>query len=194
MITLNESLYIAEGLIRKCYKHPTDENLCIKVCKLEDRAQNRFKKEIIYLTKIQKKQKNNIPYSRYLGTVETNLGTGHLYDLICDEATNELSKTLEFYLKNDNDELFQKKLEKAVFKLKDDMIHHKVFSNDLFSRNICCKIHKDDSIELIIVDGMGHRDFIPLADHITHFAKKKVNRWFEKSDFYTNGKVHRINT
>lgn len=35
-------------------------------------------------------------------------------------------------------------------------------------------------MEMIIIDGIGHRDFFPLADWFVYFARKKVNRAFEK--------------
>lgn len=186
MLTLTEELYIAEGLIRKCYKHPTDNNVCVKICKPTTRAESRLKKELLYLTKIQKNKSTDVPYAKFLGEIDTNLGTGYLYDMVCDEKSNELSKTLEYYLNKKNSNVFNTILEKAICDLKEKMIKYKVFSNDLNARNICCKYLANGGIELIIVDGMGHRDFLPLADYIKYFAKKKVNRWFDKSDFYTS--------
>ena len=39
-----------------------------------------------------------------------------------------------------------------------------------------CKILKDNTIQLIHIDGVGHRDFIPLVNWFSFFAKKKIKR------------------
>jgi hypothetical protein len=64
------------------------------------------------------------------------------------------------------------------------MIKHKIFTRDLRSRNICCRIiNEKNDIELVIVDGIGHRDFFPLADWFDFFSRKKVERTFDKWKF-----------
>ena len=63
------------------------------------------------------------------------------------------------------------------------MTIHKVFTRDLRSRNLCCKILKNNSIQIIIIDGIGHRDFFPFADLFNYFSKKKVDRTFKKWHF-----------
>lgn len=187
MLVLTEDLFIAEGLVKKCYSHPTETSLCIKICKPLDTAQINHEKELHYLNKIQKKNWNHLSFpffSRFLGTTKTNLGEGYIYDLVFDEVNGKKSKTLEFYVNNNNSAEFDTELQKSIETLKNQMIKSKVFARDLVARNICCKILKDNTIQLIIVDGMGHRDFIPVAEHLHFFAKKKVNRSFNKSDFY----------
>ncbi len=52
---------------------------------------------------------------------------------------------------------------------------------DLMGKNICCKILKNKSIELIIIDGVGHRDFIPLVEWFHFFTKRKINKIFYKN-------------
>ncbi len=187
MLVLTEDLFIAEGLVKKCYSHPSNINLCVKLCKPENKATKQLKKELNYLNKIQKKDCGNLSFpffSKFLGTVKTNLGEGYLYDLVFDETTGNNSKTLEFYLNNKNSNDFDTELKKAIDTLKNQMISNKVFANDLIARNICCKILRDNTLQLVIVDGMGHRDFFPIAEYLPYFAKKKVERRLSKSDFY----------
>jgi hypothetical protein len=187
MIILDESLFIAEGLVKKSYLHPSNTKLCIKLCKPIHKAKVHLEKELQYLNKIQKKNLKNLSYpffSNFLGTTETNLGKGYLYDLVYDETTNEKSRTLEFYLNNNNSSTFNIKLEQSIEVLRNEMIVNKVFAHDLVARNICCKVLKNGDLQLVIVDGMGHRDFFPVADYLSYFAKKKIDRRFIKSDFY----------
>ena len=70
-------------------------------------------------------------------------------------------------------------------RLKSEMIRHKVFVGDLRARNICVKILMDNTIELIVIDGIGHRDFFPLADWFEFFSRKKVERRFIKANLHS---------
>lgn len=184
MLKLSEDLYIGEGEIRKCYKHPQNEHLCLKIPR-EHVTREYTYKEIIYFNKLAKRNKAGYSYpfySDFHGEVETNLGQGQVFDLVIDETTGKIAKTLEYYL-TENTEIEDAKLWKALLELKEQMTIHKVFTRDLRSRNLCCKILKDTSIQIIIIDGIGHRDFFPFADLFHHFSKKKIDRTFEKWHF-----------
>ena len=180
MIEIKEQDYIAEGEIRKCYYHPTDQNLCVKIPKPQI-TQKYINKELIYFYKIA--NKTNFDYaffSNYKGKTNTTLGAGYLFDLIRDETTNNVSLTLRDYLEQKLNNISDVILIEALKELKKQMIKHKVFTRDLRPRNICCKILVDGTLQMIIIDGIGHRDFFPLADYFSYFAKKKVERSFEK--------------
>ncbi|WP_299228817.1 YrbL family protein [uncultured Psychroserpens sp.] len=183
MIIINDEDYIAEGFARKCYLHPDNNQLCIKIGKPEVEEVHLYK-EIKYYEKISKKDKNKFDYpfyAMYHGTVDTNYGEGFVYDLVKDETTLKISKTLLDYLLMDDSPFSDDQLFEAVQRLKHQMIKHRVFVGDCRARNICCQVLKDGSIQLVIIDGIGHRDFLPLADWFGYFAKKKVERRLVKS-------------
>ncbi|WP_425075649.1 YrbL family protein [Psychroserpens sp. S379A] len=182
MIQLSESDYLAEGLARTCYFHPENENLCIKIGKPDVEVSHLYK-EINYYKKINKKDASKFDYpfyAMYHGTIETNLGEGFVYDLVRDETSQEVSKTLIDYIRMKDSPIDDSVFDTSLKKLQDQMIKYKVFASDLRPRNLCCKILKDGSVEMIIVDGIGHRDFLPLGDWFHCFAKQKVERRFQK--------------
>lgn len=182
MIELSESDYLAEGLARTCYFHPEDENLCIKIGKPNVEVSHLYK-EINYYKKINKKDASKFDYpfyAMYHGSIETNLGEGFVYDLVRDETSQEVSKTLIDYIRMKGSPIDDSVFDTSLKKLQDQMIKYKVFASDLRPRNLCCKILKDGSVEMIIVDGIGHRDFLPLGDWFHCFAKQKVERRFQK--------------
>jgi hypothetical protein len=184
MIEINSENYIGEGEVRTCYEHPLNRNLCIKILKPEV-SKSYVLKETLYYRKISKRNYPNLKnlfYSDFKGEIETNLGLGHTFDLIRDETTGEISKTLEYYL-NNNTYLTDGIFEKAVFSLKKKMIEYKIFTRDLRARNLCCKLNADGTINLIIIDGIGHRDFFPISDYVHFFSKLKVERTFKKWHF-----------
>ena len=184
MIQLNDKHYIGEGEIRFCYEHPKNKALCIKIPRPETTIEY-TNKELLYFKKLSKRNKNKYGYSFYsdfYNEVETNMGKGQVFDLIRDETTGEISKTLEFYL-NNTSKISDEELDAALKKLKKQMINNKIFTRDLRARNICCKLNKNDSIAFVIIDGIGHRDFFPLADWFHFFSIKKVDRTFTKWGF-----------
>ena len=185
MLILKKDHYIGEGEIRLCYYHPDDMNLCVKIPR-ETTTRNYTLKEIKYFKKLSKRKKKNYSYkffSDFQGEVLTNHGLGQIFDLILDYDSKEVSKTLEYYLLHSNI-VSDDKIESALIKLKQMMIKHRVFTRDLRSRNICCRlINSKNDIELIIIDGIGHRDFFPLADWFYYFSRKKVERIFKRWKF-----------
>ena len=178
MITIESKHLVAEGVYQKCFRHPSDDNLCIKISK-KDIETSRVAYEVEYCEKISKKRIKKEDYqffSKFHGTVETNLGKGYVFDLIKDETTQEVSKTLEYYLLHPDPEISDKTLKIVYERLIQLMVKYKIIANDIRSKNICCKILEDKTIELIHVDGLGHRDFLPLVDWFSYFAKKKIER------------------
>jgi len=187
MIHLTEDHYIAEGLARICYQHPENLNLCIKIGKPNVEVAHLYK-EIKYFHKIKRKDisKYEYPfYAMYHGEIDTNLGVGFVYDLIKDEPTGEISLTLRHYLEMENSPISDTVFVTELNRLKQQMITHKVHVGDLRARNICVKLFKDNSIQLIVIDGLGHRDFFPLADWFHYFTKKKVERRFVKNKLHS---------
>ena len=184
MLILKEENLLAEGAIQKCYFHPNDERLCIKIDK--NLGDIRLVHEINYSKKISKKNFNTFDYpffAKHHKEIETNLGNGHVYDLVRDETTGNVSKTMSHYLLNKEENITDESLKNAFDRLIKMMIKHKVIANDLQSHNICCKILKNNTIEMVLIDGLGHRDFLPLVDWFSYFAQKKIERRLVKHHF-----------
>lgn len=178
MIRLENSHFIAEGVYQRCYEHPLNNDLCIKISK-ENGKTTRLANEIRYCKKVSTKRIKKTDYqffSKYHGTVETSLGKGYVFDLIKDETTGEISKTLAYYLLHPNRIVNHNVLKIAFRRVIELMVSYKIIANDIRAKNICCKVMADDTVRLIHVDGLGHRDFIPLVDWFSYFAKKKIER------------------
>ena len=187
MIQISEKHYISEGMARKCYCHPDNNDLCIKIGKPQIEVKHLYK-EINYFKKIKNKDISRFEYqfyAEYHGEVETNLGTGFVYSLVKDEMSQNISLTLRHYLEMQNAPFKDDVFVEALERLKQQMIKHRVFVGDLRARNICCKVLKNNSLQLIIIDGLGHRDFFPIADWFSFFAKKKIERRFLRAKMYS---------
>ncbi|WP_460218480.1 YrbL family protein [Psychroserpens sp. MEBiC05023] len=183
MIEIKDKHYISEGLARVVYFHPDNHDLCIKIGKPDIEVEHLYK-EIKYYHKIRTRDASTFEYpfyAKYHGEVMTNKGVGFVYDLVKDETSQDISLTLRHYLEMDNSPISDKLIMAELNRLKQQMITHKIFVADLRARNICCQLFEDGSLRLIVIDGIGHRDFFPLADYFSYYAKQKVERRFEKA-------------
>jgi hypothetical protein len=98
ILILNDEHYFGEGGTAKCYYHPNNDNLCIKIAKTKE-GFSYLQREIKYHTKIKNKLFfDYMPYAEYCGCIKTNLGTGLTYKLIKDEINQKRSITLTQYL------------------------------------------------------------------------------------------------
>lgn len=178
--------YIAEGMYQVCFRHPENKNTCIKISK-PDAIIQRVEKELKYYKQLNSRRglKSISFFAKYLQTIETNLGVGFNYDFITDEVSGEVSKTLEYYLLHPDPqipiEILQQKYEYLIASL----IDYRIMAVDLWARNICCQRTIDGGFRLVIIDGLGHRDFLPLVDWFSYFTKKKLYRRMKKNHMYT---------
>ncbi|QCW99065.1 hypothetical protein FGM00_02635 [Aggregatimonas sangjinii] len=185
MVTLHKTNYIGEGTYQMCYVHPDFNNLCLKLRKGIRTNKSRVDQEIKYYEKIQKRNIGFPFLSKYHGELETNLGIASVFDMVRDETTNDISASMYDYLLRDDspfsDELFITKLKE----LKGVLVKNKILIRDLTAKNICCKVLANKSVELIIIDGVGHRDFIPMVEWFEILTRRKMNKIFDRKKLYS---------
>lgn len=183
MIELNESLFFSKGTTRKCFLHPENNDLCIKI-PLENegkrtrgilRAISRENKFYLFL------KKRNVSWehlSEYKGDVDTTFGRGSVYQLIRNDD-GEISTNLERYLQSNNTIENNDDLSKELDELYNYMQDNKILTTSLLPRNIV--INKSNGrVKLVIIDDIGNSEFIPISKYINLFAKNKINRKWNK--------------
>jgi len=182
IVELSDKLFLGKGTARICYYDPRDAAKCIKI-DWADRSFSQTKQEGKYYKWLAQKrpgfQYDCIP--RFHGFVATNFGLGGVFDVVRDQESNTLSKSLRYYLQNGIVERDRDRWEIALKKLRDSVLHHALVVGDLGPGNILASTRIDESIQLVIVDGIGHRDFLPLCDYIPSLARlrssRKMNRF-----------------
>ncbi|MFW5426807.1 MAG: YrbL family protein [Methylophagaceae bacterium] len=176
MITLSPETMIGKGLHRECFAHPDDENKCIKV--VVNGNQQETEREQSYYKLLEKRNISWEMLPRFHGNIETNMGTGAVFDLIRDHNDN-VSNSLEHYLA-DEDYVAQNKqhLLLALAHLKLYLLENNIISMPIKSKNILYQIKNDGTGTLHIVDNIGNADFIPIASYLYYFGNKKImRRW-----------------
>ena len=188
MIIITEKEFFSEGKSRKCYIHPQNRNLCIKVIKASCENTNFLEDEIKYYRKIQERNKNYTLtfFSHYRGTIETNLGIGYLYDIIRDHD-GKISLSLKSYIETRAIKEFPNSLSKvALSNLMDKMVKYRVFGYDVYHHNLLCRLVNNNEIELVLVDGLGIKvksssirsRFAFLVDYSESIARTRVESLF----------------
>jgi hypothetical protein len=83
-IELNENLLIGRGNNKDCYLHPENKDWCIKVLLNQNNKSTRkhILQEIKYLKKIKRLSLNAVV--KYIGTENTNLGCGYVFECVRD--------------------------------------------------------------------------------------------------------------
>lgn len=166
---LEEKHLIGEGFHRRCFIHPTDDNLCVKVGKID--LTKEMAREYDYYKRLNKKQISWDCLSQYYGVIQTNIGVGYIYQLIKDD-NNQPSKTLEHYLQND----MPIGATNALKQLENYLLTQVVITTSLKPRNIVLQKYNNHVKNAVIVDDIGNTEFIPLSNVSNVFARLKIRR------------------
>lgn len=76
---------VGVGHHRICFIDPEDSHKCIKVTYSPSKhASEEVRREVAYYRRLQKSLKDWSGIPKYYGEVETNLGSGYVYDRIID--------------------------------------------------------------------------------------------------------------
>ena len=99
LIHITDEHFIASGAFCDCYRHPDKNDQCIKIQTTNKKAKKRLKTDLAYYKNLHDRQSDLRYVADYLGSCQTNLGTGHAYQCVLDDD-GTVSKTLEYYLEN----------------------------------------------------------------------------------------------
>ena len=178
MLTLDSSALIGRGLRRECYFHPEDENKCIKVVVNGDHKETA--REQAYYRLLEKRNISWKMLPRFYGRVDTNLGTGAVFELIRDHDA-AVSKTLKHYFSAPNEEeLNYPELSQALLLLKQYLLKWKIVTMSIKPQNIVYKKINDSDGILVVIDNIGNSDFIPICNYVGWMAKRKIDRKWER--------------
>lgn len=176
MISLNKSNIIGKGNHREVYVHPENPDLCIKIIVDGDENLRQEKREVAYLKHLEKKGISWEMLSRYYGDVETNLGTGSVYDLILD-YDGSVSKTLGYYI--DSEEITTAHydgLSKAIPALREYLLENRVITTTLAHRNVVYQIDKSGDSRLFVIDNIGNQEITPICTYVAYLGRRKIAR------------------
>ena len=180
MKVLDKSTLLGTGTKRSAYIDPENEDRCIKILDSKDNQRNIRRELVCY--RILKKQ--NISWDmmiQYYGTVETDQGIGHVFDLVRD-FDGKVSETLRSYFTDEKKFKTIPNLLEKIETFKKYLIDNKIILADPGLANILYKKSSENDGTFVIVDGVENTDFIPIASYINYFKRKKIMRCIKKFD------------
>ena len=186
IIQLDDSLLYGQGSHKKCFLHPQNKNLCIKIAYNEG-GQKDLIREINYIDVLKRRHKDYSILPKYFGKVNTNLGTGYVFEIIRD-YNNGRTQTLEDFITDLN--LFSQNyslIVRLLKELKEKLYKNEIITMVLFPENILFQKTNENTYRVRIVNDMGSAVLIPLEYYFTHFAHTKIKRrWLKFLDVLRN--------
>ncbi|MFT7287634.1 MAG: hypothetical protein ACI87W_001749 [Halieaceae bacterium] len=200
MLKLRHSRPLFVGGTRYCFQHPQHANRCIKVLrpdrtgaarKLLRRDWKRYlparflddqRKEIIayreLLTRAGEPLWRHVP--RYHGTVDTDMGLGIVTQLMRN-ADGSWPQNLQQQLPQGVDA----ELARGIEEFTSAVSTLRILSRDLLPHNIIA-VREATGYRVMLVDGIGNAEMIPLANWFSYFADlktaRKIKRFLERSN------------
>ena len=179
MLQLDDSLIVGKGAHRICYRHPADQNKCIKIVSGSDDTTQQL--ECKYYQKLTRANINWEHLSRYYGKQQTNLGVGYIYELIND-YDGTVSKTLTEYLNENTSDVIDSALIRGyLYELKKYLLTNKIVVRNLRPYNIVIQRTSPNDGIAVLIDNIGHHNnFYHLSDRLAYFACKDILKKWRK--------------
>lgn len=176
MLQLPEKPF-GRGLHRLCFAHPEDSAKCVKIvhCASQN-AGKELAREIAYYKRLQSTLKDWTSIPKYFGEVQTNLGTGHVYERILNED-GSATRTLEDVLRAGPGPSERQELRDALERLRGYLFANNIVTMTIKTYNILCR-RTAGRIDLVLCDNLGEANLLPLATYCPLFCKGKLyRRW-----------------
>lgn len=194
MLKLRHTKPVFVGGTRYCFQHPEHANRCVKVLRPDrtgaarkmlrrdfkrylparflDDQRKEIKAYAELLTRASEPLWRHVP--RYHGTQDTDMGIGIVTQLMRN-ADGTWPKNLEQLLREGMDEDLQKGIDEflqAVSRLR-------ILSRDLLPHNIIA-VREPGGYRVMLVDGIGNAELIPLSTWSAFFANRKTQRKIQR--------------
>ncbi len=196
MLKLRHLEPFAIGGTRRCYVHPDHDDRCVKVLR-PDRTpaarraaatgwrrlkglkgyDDQLKECKAYRHLIQRGQPDWRHVPCYYGTVETDLGVGIVTTLYRD-WNGRFPRNLEQLLPSGTDDA----IAAAIVEFKAWLRRELFLTRDLLPHNIIAAEESPGRYRLIVVDGLGNSELIPVSSWFKRAARRKIERKIRKFD------------
>ena len=195
MLTLAGREPFAIGGTRRCFVHPDDESLCVKVLRPDRTPSARLagargwrrlkglrgfddqRKEVKAYRQLRQSRIDWTHVPRYHGTVPTDQGIGVVTELHRN-WDGRFPLNLEQLVPNGMTDA----LDAAIDEFKAWLRRTLFLSRDLLPHNIIAVAVEPQRFRLVIVDGIGNSELVPLSNWFATCARRKVERKIRKFD------------
>ena len=173
-IILSDEFFIGMGGRQKTFVHPLDPSKCVKIAysgNIKD-----VEKELRYRKICAEKLKNSVLITKYFGTVQTNFGTGYVYERVRDYGGNTSKDLGKFLLEADAGKIPLQTAENVLLKFKEDFLRECIVTVDRNTANFMVQESPKGVYQVRIVDNIGTPVLIPLVYYFRFVAEWKSRR------------------
>ncbi len=175
VVHITQQNFIASGAFCDCYRHPGIPEQCIKIQTDNKKASKKLKTDLNYYKKLHKTQSDLRYIADYLGTCQTNLGQGYVYECVLD-SDGTVSKTLEHHLEHNSPKI--ELILEELLHLAVHLLNNRIIISDIHTKNILVQIVEGQPPKPVMVDGIGDRVFITIQNIFTAEVHAKIiRRW-----------------
>ena len=170
-IQISPDLLIGKGRDRACYRHPLNENLCIKVPLQPEKQTLR---ENWYFSYLRRRGVDLSLLAPYQFPVNTNLGVGAAYPLIRNKD-GQVAETLKNAILSQT--ITYQQVRSRLTKLKSYLFQNRICVRDMSPSSIVCLLDGENT-NFIIIDGVMNPGINPLNTRIRCLTcQSVVNAW-----------------
>lgn len=173
-----KGIVIGRGAEKTCYLHRQNGGHCLKVSSKFKCSQ--IVREIEYFEYLEKKKIRTNFLPKYFGSFECGELIGFEQECFLNETSGGMCKsatTLKNYILDIN--VSDEDISRHLNALKCEMLKSCIVCGDLHGENILA-INEEGKWRLVIIDGFGVPEFVPLPMYFKWFRKRKILRQWEK--------------
>lgn len=170
---------IGKGSEKMCYLYKGDNTRCLKISHSNNCKQ--IKREIKYFEYLRRTDKIQATFvPRFYGAFRSLEFVGYEQECFLDRikgGSYDVACPLWQCLQDKN--CNKEQIRKELSSLKDEMIKLNIICNDLHEGNIF-RVQNRLVSKMVIIDGFGPSELIPLCKYFNYFGKRKINRQWSK--------------
>lgn len=175
-ITLTEDLFLGKGAHKKCYQHPTDKNLCVKI--LFQTPDVDLEKELAYRKALKRRHKESSLLPSYLGVCKTNLGEGYIFECINDYDGKVSASLYDFIKSAPPTEEHLERIVKYILEFRKIYAVEKIVVSDTDPRNLMLQKLSPTEHTFRIIDNIGSPVLLPLAYYLDFVETKRAKKYW----------------
>ena len=178
-LALDDASLIGRGSGRACHAHPGDPGLCVKV-PFNERGRKECRREWAYLGRVVRRHGEAVHahVARLLGPVATDRGEGWLAERVRDAPSGTTSALVADALTGASFDAAREDWREAFETLVDwAQGAGLVVVRDWSSTNLCAQRLADGRLRLVVIDGIGPKETLPLLFPTRAHARRR-NRYY----------------
>lgn len=170
---------IGSGSEKECFINKLDNTKCIKLGRKDNCKQ--VKREICYFRYMIETGKIRASFvPRFYQAFETQYFIGYEQECFLDKENGGIyDRAWPLWKWIQTSTIEAKDLIKELNHLKEEMIEFNIICNDLHEGNIF-RVEKESKTRMVIIDGYGASEFIPICQYIKFIGRQKIERQWNK--------------